>query len=167
MKELNIFGVSQRMKQLDNMLMEASDEETAIAIQKELAITGDKFCEVVIDAVNLSRQYQSYVTTIEERIKELQEMKKFYGKKADALLKGVSNAMQEQEISEIKDPSTRLSFRKSYQAKIDNMSLIPEEYIRKKVSYEPDLTAIKNAILKEGIVIDGAHVEEVKNLQVK
>ena len=59
-----------------------------------------------------------------------------------------------------------ISFRKSEQTIIDNAKLLPSEFVKEKVTYAPDKTAIKNAI-KAGQDVPGAHIETVNNIQIK
>lgn len=60
-----------------------------------------------------------------------------------------------------------ISHRSSDQTIIDDMSRIPEDYIvTKPPKRGPDKNAIKAAI-KGGVTVPGAHVETVKNIQIK
>ena len=59
-----------------------------------------------------------------------------------------------------------ISFRSSEETVIDNMDELPKEFIKEKVTYAPDKTAIKQAI-KAGKEVNGAHIEKKKNLQIK
>lgn len=59
-----------------------------------------------------------------------------------------------------------ISFRNSEETVIDNMDELPKEFIKEKVTYSPDKTAIKQAI-KAGKEVNGAHIEKKKNLQIK
>ena len=58
------------------------------------------------------------------------------------------------------------TFRKSVQTIIDDLDQVPKQYKTVKVETTPDKTAIKKAI-QEGEIIEGAHLEEKNNLQIK
>lgn len=60
----------------------------------------------------------------------------------------------------------KLSFRRSEAVIVDNLDTIPAEYRREKVTVEADKTAIKAAI-KDGVVVEGARLEERRSLQIK
>lgn len=58
-----------------------------------------------------------------------------------------------------------LSFRKSEKTIVDDINLLPEVYL-KYAEPKADLTEIKKAI-KNGEEINGAHIEETQNIQIK
>lgn len=62
-------------------------------------------------------------------------------------------------------PRVEVKYRKSVQVKCDDLSAVPEEYLRYK-DPELDKTAVKEA-LKNGEEIEGCYLEEVKNIQIK
>ena len=61
---------------------------------------------------------------------------------------------------------SRISFRSSEETIIDNIALLPSEYVTVETTYKPDKKAIKAAI-KAGKEVNGAHLEKKKNLQIK
>ena len=64
-----------------------------------------------------------------------------------------------------RSPRVELGYRKSVQVKCDDMSVVPFEYLRVK---EPELDkAMVKEALKNGKEVEGCHLEEVKNLQIK
>lgn len=84
-------------------------------------------------------------------------------KKADTLKKWLSDALAGQKFSTAK---CAVSFRKSEAVIVDDVNLIPAEMLRIKTTYEPDKTAIKNAI-KSGREINGCMLVENTNIQIK
>lgn len=63
-----------------------------------------------------------------------------------------------------KSPKVAIGYRKSTKAICDDPSNLPIEFM--KVTYEPRLNLIKDA-LKKGEKIDGCHLEEINNIQIK
>ena len=59
-----------------------------------------------------------------------------------------------------------LSFRSSKVVVIDNLEELDKTYIKEKVEYSADKTAIKKA-LDSGEIVIGARLEEKQNLQIK
>ena len=78
----------------------------------------------------------------------------------------LSEAMTSTGYETIDGAFTKISFRSSEETVIDNMDELPKEFIKEKVTYAPDKTAIKQAI-KAGKEVSGAHIEKKKNLQIK
>lgn len=64
-----------------------------------------------------------------------------------------------------KSTKFNVTYRKSEQTVIDDISAIPAEYL-KPVKPEAKLTEIKKAI-KGGVEVAGAHVEEKNNISIK
>ena len=63
-------------------------------------------------------------------------------------------------------PKNAISFRKSLEVVPYDETLIPKEFMREKITYEPDKKAIKEAI-QDGEIIEGARLEEKLNIQIK
>lgn len=61
---------------------------------------------------------------------------------------------------------TTLKIRKSEAVQVDDVESLPEQFVKVKVSKQPDKTAIKKAI-KAGEVVEGATIVENQNLQIK
>ena len=59
----------------------------------------------------------------------------------------------------------KISFRSTKEVHVDSLDAIPKDYLRVKI--EPNKTAIKDAILKDGEIIEGAWVEEKTNTIIK
>jgi hypothetical protein len=74
--------------------------------------------------------------------------------------------MERYDIKEVKDATIKVSLRKSVQTIIDDLDQVPKQYKTVKVETTPDKTAIKKAI-QEGEIIEGAHLEEKNNLQIR
>ena len=110
----------------------------------------------------LEEEQNAYKSEI-DRLKALQDKAK---KKADQMKQYLSMNLQEMNINKLDAGLFKLSFRKSESVVIDDLSTVPTEYIKEKVTQSADKTAIKKAI-KEGLVIGGCHLETKQNLQVK
>lgn len=78
----------------------------------------------------------------------------------------LTDTMQSVGYERIGGTFSRISFRSSEETIIDNIALLPSEYVTVETTYKPDKKAIKAAI-KAGKEIAGAHIEKKKNLQIK
>ena len=104
--------------------------------------------------------------TIKREIERLQSLLKRAERGEEWLRRYLSNAMTSTGYETIDGAFTKISFRSSEETVIDNMDELPKEFIKEKVTYSPDKTAIKVAI-KSGKEVNGAHIEKKKNLQIK
>jgi hypothetical protein len=68
--------------------------------------------------------------------------------------------------AKISAPTAVISWRKSEQTIVDDVNAIPEQYKKIVTTVTPDKVELKKAI-KAGCAIEGAHIEEVHNLQIK
>ena len=60
----------------------------------------------------------------------------------------------------------RYNYRKTTSVQIDDATKVPAEYIRTKITEEPDKVAIKDA-LKKGESVPGCSLQESNNLTIK
>lgn len=99
--------------------------------------------------------------------KSLKERRQTKEKKVERLKKYLADSMLLFGDKKFETPRIALSFRKSKQVEIDESAVLPEEFIKVKVEKIPDKTKLKDAILKQGEVIEGVKVIEKENLQLK
>ena len=150
--------------EINQAIMDCIDMETGELIDPErleqLTMEKDQKIENVACWIkNLTAEaaaYKAEKAAFAER--EVQALKK-----ADTLKKWLSDALAGQKFSTAK---CAVSFRKSEAVMVDDVNLIPAEMLRIKTTYEPDKTAIKNAI-KSGREINGCMLVENTNIQIK
>lgn len=83
--------------------------------------------------------------------------------KVESLKRYLAEALQGQKFSTAK---CAVSFRKSEKVDIPDESIVPMAFMKEKITYEPDKTAIKAAI-KAGQEISGCKLIESMNTQIK
>ncbi len=113
------------------------------------------------------KNLMSDIDQIKAEEKSLKERRQTKEKKAERLKSYLANSMLLFGDKKFETPRVALSFRKSKQVEIEPNTHLPQEYIKVKVEESPDKTKLKDAILKQGIVIDGVKVIEKENLQLK
>ena len=96
----------------------------------------------------------------------LAEREKSHKRKAESLKRYLVNSMSAVGKAKLETPKVKLSFRKSVSTEVDDLNLIPKDFIRTITEEKPDLTAIKKAI-QAGQEIPGARLEEKQNLQIR
>jgi hypothetical protein len=108
------------------------------------------------------------VEAIKAEIARLQALAKSEEKKSDRLKAAISQAMQYFEITEVKTPLIKLSFRTSKRCVSDGVAFTLDDRFTTLVpeSRKPNLTAIKAAI-ESGEDVQGYKIETINNLQIK
>ena len=150
-------------------LFEKMDEETGEVnseILERLNAIQESFEVKAQNVALVCLELRDRKETIEREIDRLEKLKK-RAKRGEAWLEMyLSEAMTSTGYETIDGAFTKISFRSSEETVIDNMDELPKEFIKEKVTYTPDKTAIKVAI-KSGKEVNGAHIEKKKNLQIK
>lgn len=100
----------------------------------------------------------------EENLKARKNAKK---KKAEKLKSYLSKSMELFGDTKFETPKVSLSFRKSTSIEVAPNADLPKEFIKVKTEESPDKSALKNAILKQGMTFDGVELVTNKNLQIK
>lgn len=138
---------------------EAAD--TIAAVQGQFEVDGQS---VIAWLLNREMAAEIMETTIKKKAEELKRAKDFN----NSVRHVISEAMQRTGIQKIEssDGLFKASFRKSTAVSVFDESQIPAEFMREKISYTPDKTAIKKAI-ESGQEVAGAKIEERQNLQIK
>lgn len=113
------------------------------------------------------KNLMSDIDQIKAEEKSLKERRQTKEKKVERLKSYLANSMLLFGDKKFETPRVALSFRKSKQVEIEPNAHLPQEYVKVKVEESPDKTKLKDAILKQGIVIDGVKVVEKENLQLK
>lgn len=99
----------------------------------------------------------------EKRLKERREAKE---RKAERMRDYLKSSMLLFNENRFETARVALSFRSSKTVVVSDIDKLAKEYIKEKVEYAADKTAIKKAI-ESGEIIDGAYIEEKQNLQIK
>lgn len=164
----NLYLLSQEYQDLYNQLIESADEDGVvdIAISQALAVKEKEFTEKAVAVATVYRKFDNEIALYEQEIKRLQDYKKRLEKCRDIVKENLSTACQSVGIEKIDGMYANISFRASESVEIDDLSLIPKTYLVEKVEVKPDKTAIKKAI-QSGIEINGAHIEQHKNINIK
>ena len=99
-------------------------------------------------------------------IERLQAIGEKYDKLIDRLSVNLAKSCIELGFEKIEGMHAAISFRKSEKVVIDDLEKLPYEFKTLKTTVSADKKKLKEAI-KNGEIIDGAHIEENKNLQIK
>lgn len=123
---------------------------------------GKKIENIAVYIKSLESEAQA-IKTEEKRLKERREAKE---RKAERLKDYLKFSLLSVGDSKFETARCVLSFLTSKQVIVSDMEKLDKAYVKERVEYTADKTAIKKAI-ENGVEIDGAYIEEKKNLQVK
>lgn len=169
MNDLNLYRIGAETQQLYERVIDTLDEETGevdLEAVNALEVKKEEFAAVAINYATVIRMLQRKTEEADAEIKRMAAIKDKLGRTVETMTKTLSAACQGLGFDKINGLTAAISFRKSEQTIIDNAELLPSEFVKEKVTYAPDKTAIKNAI-KAGQDVPGAHIETLNNIQIK
>lgn len=165
----SLFNLAKEYTDLYSALVSSVDEETGevdVDIAAALANVQGTFEEKAIATATVSRMLGNTVEEVSKEIDRLKRLKAHLEREDGRVKEYLKKAMEMTGTEKVQGISASISFRQSEQTVIDNEEELPEEYITVKTTYAPNKTAIKTAI-KAGREVPGAHIETVKNLQIR
>lgn len=165
----SLFNLAKEYTDLYSALVSSVDEETGevdVDIASALANVQGSFEEKAISTATVSRMLGNTVDEVSKEIDRLKRLKVHLEREDGRVKEYLKKAMELTGTEKVQGISASISFRQSEQTVIDNEEELPEEYITVKTTYTPNKTAIKAAI-KAGKDVPGAHIETVKNLQIR
>ena len=149
--------------EIDAAIMDCVDAETGEIIDEEklnalLMERSAKLEGVALWIKNLD----SDAAAIRAEREALEKRQKAAENKAASLRIWLANALSGQKFSTAR---VAISYRKSVSTEVDSES-VAKKWCRKKITYTPDKTAIKEALLS-GMKIKGCRLVEKQNIQIK
>ena len=139
------------------------DESKAAEYLEALQLErGEKIENIAVYVKSLTSEAEA-IKAEEKRLKERREQKE---RKAERLKDYIKSSMLAFNEPKFETARVALSFRTSKQVIVSDMEKLDKAYVKEKVEYTADKTAIKKAI-ENGVEIDGAYIEEKKNLNIK
>ena len=163
--EKSLYKIDQELMALLEAIAEQEGEITPEQ-DEQLAINRYELETKAVDYSMAILQLNAWVEMADKEAKRVTAIKNAYKKTSETLKQRITDAMERYDIKEVKDATIKVSLRKSVQTIIDDIDQIPKQYKTVKVETTPDKTAIKKAI-QEGEIIEGAHLEEKNNLQIR
>ena len=157
-----LYHIESELNNINEQLIE-SGGELSPELQDKLAMTREELATKAANYGFVILKNQSEAAIIDAEIKRLKAIKDSLDNATDKIKEAISNAMIQYDLTEVKTPTIKLSFRSSESVEVDESKLA-----QKYFNYSPkvDKTTIK-ADLKSGIEVDGARIVSKQNLQVK
>ena len=167
MNNLSLYEITDEMAQVEKAIYDTLDQETGevngdlVEIYKNLQIAQEDKLKGYIDVINKSDDI------VELGLKEIDRIKKVIDRHKNLQERLRGTLAQVLEVGKKYDLGLhQIAWRKSEAVEIDNEELLPKEYLKEKITYTPDKTAIKEAI-KSGKEVQGAKLVKRNNLQIK
>ncbi|AZF90637.1 hypothetical protein CHPC873_0034 [Streptococcus phage CHPC873] len=123
----------------------------------------DDFSEKIENCIKVIRNKNARVEAYKAEIERLKKLKASEEKAIEEIKKRISEAMQLTKHDKLETTLFKVGFRKS-KAVVVNEVKLPKEYMKAK--WIPDKEKLKE-LLKNGATIQGAHIEERKNLNIQ
>ena len=123
----------------------------------------DDFSEKIENCIKVIRNKNARVEAYKAEIERIKKLKASEEKAIEEIKKRISEAMQLTKHDKLETTLFKVGFRKSKAVVVDEVKL-PKEYMKAK--WIPDKETIKE-LLKNGATIQGAHIEERRNLNIR
>ena len=148
---------------LQNLIEREDDEDCKQALQEMVKVELENKAQNIVATI---RNLEGNNLAIDAEIARLKAIKEKNVKNIDSIKNHILNFMKTNNIDKIQTDLATFSTRKSKSTQVDNIELLPQEFITVKQTFHPDKTAIKKAI-ESGIEVAGASVVENISLQIK
>lgn len=112
------------------------------------------------------KNLESDAAEIKNEEKNLKARREAKERKAQRLKDYLSSSLIASKESKFETAKVALAFKSSKAVIIDNLEKLDKSFIKEKIEYTADKTAIKKAI-ESGEIVNGAHIEVNQNLQIK
>ena len=156
---MKLYEITELQKELEL----EEDDELKKDLQELIAIELEKKSNNIIYAI---KNLEGNNLAIDAEIERLKAIKEKNVKNVDSIKNHILNFMKTNNIDKIQTDLATFSTRKSKSTPVDNIELIPSEFVTVKQTFQPDKTAIKKAI-ESGREVAGANVVENISLQIK
>ena len=165
-----LYQISDDIRYLMNLLEsgEATDENGEInevvieqlqISQAELEQKGINYCYAIKELDNKLDNYKSEIARLNANKKQIENAQ-------ERMKNALKDAMVEFGIEKLEGKTISVKLTKSKSVDVYDMTSLPTDFHRQKITIEPDKVAIKEAI-NNGQVIEGAHLKENINLRIK
>lgn len=139
------------------------DEEKAAEYLESLQLDRKEKIENIAVYIKSLDSEAVAIKAEEKRLKDRREVKE---RKAEKLRDYLKTSMLMFNEKKFETARVALSFRASKTVIVSDFEKLDKAYIKEKVEYSADKTAIKKAI-ESGAKVDGAYIEEKQNLNIK
>ena len=163
----SIYGIASRYANLLSVLSDDSidNAEFGDTIQEALQATEGELATKCANGIGFLRFLDDKITAVEAQEKRIATYKRFLKGRQDAVKNAFMNGLKLAEKQEIITDNGVMKIRKNPpKVVVDCADMVPEEYMRKTITFTPDKVAMKEA-LQAGKKIPGVRLEQGENLK--
>ena len=163
----HIYGITTRYANLLSLAVDDSmtDKEFADNVHDAIYAVEGELETKCANGVGFLRFLDDKIAAAEAQERRIRDYKAFLKARQDVVKKAFIDGLNRIEKSEIITDNGVMKIRKNPpKVVIDCADAIPEEYMRKTITYTPDKTAMK-AVLQKGKSIPGARLEQGESLK--
>jgi NCAIR mutase (PurE)-related protein len=148
------------------LAMDEVPEEERNALMEGLVNNHLQSVEKINSMIWWTEKKASEIEMIKAKIKQMQSYCKAVENKTDYIKNSIQSYMEAKQYDKLELKEWKISFRKSTQTIIDNLEYLPAKFVKVTVEKSADKNAIKEAI-QNGEHVDGAHLEDKRNLSIR
>lgn len=163
----HIYGITTRYANLLSLAVDDSmtDKEFADSVHDAIYAVEGELEAKCANGVGFLRFLDDKIAAVEAQEKRIKAYKQFLQGRQETVKKAFIDGLNRIEKSEVITDNGVMKIRKNPpKVVIDCADAIPDEYMRKTITYTPDKTAMK-AVLQKGETIPGVHLEQGENLK--
>lgn len=163
----SIYGIASRYANLLSVLSDDSidNAELGDTIQDAIQATQGELEAKCASGIGFLRFLDDKIAAVEEQEKRIANYKRFLKGRHGVVKNAFMNGLKLAEKQEIITDNGVMKIRKNPpKVVVDCADMVPEEYMRKTITFTPDKTVLK-AALQKGEAIPGAHLEQGENLK--
>ena len=149
-----------------SIISELESGEVTEDLEQRLSINKSDLQNKAVNYAYVIKQYENNNEAIDKEIARLKDLKLSNEITKERLKETIKSAMNLYGIEKVETPTIKLSFRASKSVEVINASQLPDKFKKRSEVVKIDKTAIKKAI-ESGEEVDGAIINENKNLQIK
>ena len=143
--------------------IEQMEGEITPEMEEQLIITAHQLESKSIAYLEVIKNRESFISTIDDEIKRLQQLKKTSGNLVTRLKDNLLHAVKT--FGDYEVGLSKFGTRKSTSVEVEDINALPKEYKVIKVTEQADKIAIKKA-LQSGFEIEGCYLSENLNLKI-
>lgn len=161
---MKMYEIAQEVEKIDFLLEneQITDMQALELMENIEKILNEKSSGII----GYIKNKESNIDSLDNEIKRLQELKRIEKNKIDNFKKYILNGMIKSKYEKIESTLGKISIRKSESVEIIDSMKLENQYLREKISYEPDKIKIKDDI-KNGCIVEGAVIKTNYSLQIK
>ena len=158
----NLFEYNDMIDEVMAMAVNEDGEIIDDAVMEQLNSLQMERAEKIDNCLAYYKNRKAMAEALKAEKKAIADRQRIAENEAESIKRYLGMALAGEKYESIKG---KVSYRRSEEVHVDDITKLPEEYLKYKP--EPNKTAIKEAIKKDGVVIEGAWIEEKTNTIIK